>query len=449
MTFCLGPIVFAQQPELGPIVRVDQNHWRVFAHAEPNSKLQPTLIVNLKPRKMSAIRLKDGAWWEATVEAKGDLTYAVQFDSDHRSADQTVRAADYPLPKNPAWSQASTLYRIEIDRFDRAGGPPKHARPGFEGGNLQGILGHLDAVASLGVGALILSPLVPAKDPFHREVTDPSILDPELGDPKDFADVVTQVHQRDLRILAEGPRPGGIPSLDGWLGASSPGGWNIAPTPTGKADTAEFDEWFDRVAAWVRDPDQTATELDAQLKLQRDQLPDELIQHAIHALGNADAARPNNLFADPARQRQAWVFLFTYPGIPLLRAGDEIGLSGGPFPDNRAKMPWNPGREDAPLQRFITALIGLRAKRPSLARGSFETIVANNEKGLFGYFRQDRFEGTLVLFNNGTIAQTYTAAAGRFGGQLVDLLGTSSIGVVNGVLTVNVAPHGYAVIGTP
>jgi glycosidase len=45
-----------------------------------------------------------------------------------------------------------------------------------------------------------------------------------------------------------------------------------------------------------------------------------------------------------ARQRQAVLFQMTYPGVPCIYYGDEVGMEGGRDPDNRRAMPWDETR---------------------------------------------------------------------------------------------------------
>jgi glycosidase len=428
---------------------------------------------------MAAIRLGSETVWEAKVSSTEDLHYAFWIDPkpykagtsgeviDANGTSSTasprplaVSPSEFPLLDSPRWVHSTTIYRIELDRFDRddghiLGGQRLGSQGGSKrlGGNLRGVVKHLSDLATNSFGAILLSPIAQASDPFGRAITDASKIDSHLGDVADLKDVLSEAKRFNLIVLGEGPAPGGLPPLDGWVDPKKDEGWHIAPERPSwdrpaKAQTSILTDWFESVKKWIHDPEASATNLDSELRLERDLLPDALVNDVIHALGGQDSPRPSSEFRDAFRLRQAWALLMTYPGIPLVRAGDDIGLFGGPFPDNRAPMPWNPGVEDASLQNFIKTLITLRSNRPSLWRGNFETLVTNDDLGLFGFVRRDRFEATLVLCNNSDKAVLYNTAAGRFGDNLSDLLGNAGMGVDNGVLSVNVAPHSFAVIGT-
>ena len=60
----------------------------------------------------------------------------------------------------------------------------------------------------------------------------------------------------------------------------------------------------------------------------------------------------------------------TTPGVPMVFAGDELGLEGGWGEDARRTMPWDrPGSWDRELLEGFRRLIALRRASPALARG--------------------------------------------------------------------------------
>ena len=60
----------------------------------------------------------------------------------------------------------------------------------------------------------------------------------------------------------------------------------------------------------------------------------------------------------------------TTPGVPMVFAGDEVGLEGAWGEDARRTMPWDrPGTWDAELLEAYRTLIGLRGSSRALARG--------------------------------------------------------------------------------
>jgi cyclomaltodextrinase len=65
-------------------------------------------------------------------------------------------------------------------------------------------------------------------------------------------------------------------------------------------------------------------------------------------------------------------FQMTYPGAPTVYYGDEVGVTGGDDPYNRAPYPWadQGGQPDTALLADFKRLIGLRNQHAVLRRGS-------------------------------------------------------------------------------
>lgn len=96
---------------------------------------------------------------------------------------------------------------------------------------------------------------------------------------------------------------------------------------------------------------------------------------SLHYLGwqddNADAG-----VIQRAKQRLklAMFFQMTFPGAPAVYYGDEVGVTGGDDPYNRAPYPWadQGGRPDTELLAEVKRLIKLRNTNPVLRRGSID-----------------------------------------------------------------------------
>ena len=113
---------------------------------------------------------------------------------------------------------------------------------------------------------------------------------------------------------------------------------------------------------------------------------------------------------DEARMRQAVVFQMTFPGMPCVFYGDELGLTGASEPEYRQAMPW--GR-DHPFRALYRELIALRRGHPALRRGRFRVEVAQGDQ--LAYTLEDASERVLVLFNRASApvdARPWLNAAG-------------------------------------
>jgi cyclomaltodextrinase len=151
------------------------------------------------------------------------------------------------------------------------------------------------------------------------------------------------------------------------------------------------------------------------------------------------------------RERQAVLFQMTYPGVPCIYYGDEVGLKGGKDPDNRRAMPWNPTNQDQTILAYYKTLLALRRAHAVLRRGDYRTLIADNSTATFGFLRTYGKERTIVLFNRSTLPQKLTLTAAQIGSApLTDWLKNGITLVKQGDgYTVTLAAQGIAVIGTP
>ena len=86
----------------------------------------------------------------------------------------------------------------------------------------------------------------------------------------------------------------------------------------------------------------------------------------------------------------------TLPGVPMVFAGDEIGLEGEWGEDARRTMPWTKRDTwDAALLDTYKQLIALRRSRPALARGGIRYAYVDDD--VIAYVRESRDERLLCL----------------------------------------------------
>lgn len=98
------------------------------------------------------------------------------------------------------------------------------------------------------------------------------------------------------------------------------------------------------------------------------------------------------------------MFLMTFPGIPLIYYGDELGLKGGKDPDNRRCMPWDKV-EDNEIFDYYKKLIALRKKISPLNRGDIKIILKDEAKNTLAYKRKYENKTAYIVFNNNHIQQ--------------------------------------------
>jgi neopullulanase len=171
---------------------------------------------------------------------------------------------------------------------------------------------------------------------------------------------------------------------------------------------------------------------------------DQLYRDAASLLtfaGNHDTPRfMNETGASVDGLRLAFTFLLTARGVPMIYAGDEIGMPGGGDPDNRRDFPggWpgdprnaftEAGRTPAEQSVFerVRALGHLRAELPALRRGRHVSLAVGDQA--YAYARVAEGSVAVVVINNGTASAELEAPVGPAGlaegATLVDRLGAA------------------------
>lgn len=113
-------------------------------------------------------------------------------------------------------------------------------------------------------------------------------------------------------------------------------------------------------------------------------------------LSSHDSARIRTMVGTPRAHRVAAGLQFTFPGIPMLFAGDEIGLEGVNGEDSRRPMPWDQeDRWDHETLRLYGDLARLRREHPALRGGGFRW--AHVDADTLAFLREHPDETLLVI----------------------------------------------------
>jgi alpha-glucosidase len=130
-------------------------------------------------------------------------------------------------------------------------------------------------------------------------------------------------------------------------------------------------------------------------------VPWPLFTRQWNMLGSHDTARIATVAGDPALVEVGAVWLFTYPGIPAIFAGDEGGAVGRNGEHSRTTMPWHqiaagggPRWDGAAFQRY-RSLIRLRRASAALQDGGLRWAVV--ERDAVAFLRETPDERLLVV----------------------------------------------------
>ncbi|MNI04092.1 Cyclomaltodextrinase [compost metagenome] len=114
----------------------------------------------------------------------------------------------------PAWVKDAVFYQIFPERF--ANGDPSNDPEGvlewggtpsptnFFGGDLQGVLEHLDYLCTLGINAIYFNPLFTATTNHKYDTADYLRIDPHFGTNELLKELVDACHAKGIRVLLDG-----------------------------------------------------------------------------------------------------------------------------------------------------------------------------------------------------------------------------------------------------
>jgi alpha-glucosidase len=138
-------------------------------------------------------------------------------------------------------------------------------------------------------------------------------------------------------------------------------------------------------------------------------IPWAIATQQYNLIGSHDTPRAFALLGgDRGLLRLVVALLFTYPGIPSVYYGDEIGLGGGQGLYSRQCMSWDQSTWDLDLQAYYKALIHLRRTAPALIDGGFQVVWVEPDTLVFQRDTED--QTILVMVQRGSV----TRPAGPF-----------------------------------
>lgn len=118
--------------------------------------------------------------------------------------------------------------------------------------------------------------------------------------------------------------------------------------------------------------------------------------HLYNLLSSHDTSRiMTALKSDIKLVKQAIVLLLTYPGMPVIFYGDEIGMDGETDPDCRKTMQWN--KSGSSIELFTRRMIDVRNTSLSLQKGNL--LHVNLENDIYSFIRIFDKELMLILIN--------------------------------------------------
>jgi neopullulanase len=117
-------------------------------------------------------------------------------------------------PQTPDWVRDAVFYQIFPDRFARSvtvpkprhldewGAPPTYH--GYQGGDLVGVVEHLDYLVDLGINAVYFTPIFQSASNHRYHTHDYEKVDPMLGGNAALRRMIDEAHARGIRVVLDG-----------------------------------------------------------------------------------------------------------------------------------------------------------------------------------------------------------------------------------------------------
>lgn len=178
----------------------------------PGVELVETVATDSPNYKLVYLTVADG-----TQPGNVELTFSK--GKKKKTVDYALKQRDWQGTDNPGFDAGDVLYLIMPDRFadgnpdnndipmkaeyrtDRTSGHMRH------GGDIKGMLDHLDYIDSLGVTAVWVNPVLENDMPtgtYHGyATTDYYKIDPRLGTNAEWADFVKACHDRGIKVVMD------------------------------------------------------------------------------------------------------------------------------------------------------------------------------------------------------------------------------------------------------
>lgn len=141
------------------------------------------------------------------------------FNKENLEADGSYFRVPYfhliDMDQTPDWVKHTVWYQIFPERFangdknndpanTKPWNPEDHpGREDFYGGDLQGVLDHLDYLQKLGVNGLYFCPVFKASSNHKYDTVDYLEIDPAFGDKDLFAKLVNEAHKRGMKVMLD------------------------------------------------------------------------------------------------------------------------------------------------------------------------------------------------------------------------------------------------------
>jgi alpha-glucosidase len=143
-------------------------------------------------------------------------------------------------------------------------------------------------------------------------------------------------------------------------------------------------------------PSFTGKEMVAAMKVFSSAIPWRNFVSSMLLLDSHDTARFRNVVGDDKHRHLTGMgLLLTYPGVPSIFMGDELGLKGAWGEDARRTINWDRSTWDEEFFAEVKKLVSIRRKSDALANGGLRWILIEDD--VIAFVRESKREAILVV----------------------------------------------------
>ena len=146
----------------------------------------------------------------------------------------------------------------------------------------------------------------------------------------------------------------------------------------------------------------------------------------------------------PQGAKATAVLAFTYPGIPLIYNGEEVGNEKKLSLFEKVDIDWLKGKD---FKELYESLGSLRREHPALRQGTYTSIPNSASARVYSFVRAKGEDTVLVVINFGSTAvKAKLKLSEKLNTQWKDLFTSKNIPMMNGLLEVQLSSLGFFVL---
>ncbi|WP_048152227.1 alpha amylase N-terminal ig-like domain-containing protein [Palaeococcus ferrophilus] len=144
-------------------------------------------------------------YFEAVLEGADEFSYSFEALTKEGTVEYGPFTAAPGRLEVPGWAFESVFYQIMPDRFAK-GFEKSSLTPGerFHGGDLRGIVEHLNHLEGLGVNALYLTPIFVSRTYHGYDIEDYFHVGEQFGGDETFEELVRVLRERGMKLVLDG-----------------------------------------------------------------------------------------------------------------------------------------------------------------------------------------------------------------------------------------------------